>query len=379
MKKTTMLLIGGFLGAGKTTLLTRAANCLTAQGKKVGLITNDQAPDMVDTCSIQQRGLAVREVAGSCFCCNFNALIDVMESLRHEEGAEVILAESVGSCTDLSATIMQPLKDKYAQWYDLRPVSVVLDPLRLTEIYPKLSFQCLCAGAPRTRLHESAGYIVRKQMEEADILLINKKDLLSDQEREALAALLARDYPQAALFSISAAGDDGVEAWLAKILSMSGAGMRLAEVDYDIYAEGEAVLGWLNAALSLHASDGSGQWKDFSRKLMAELGAAFDREQADTGHLKLIITAASGSIRGNLIRTAARPDVRGEIPASVADVEMLINARVEMSPERLEQIVREVLAATCGQFHVNCDIRGLKSLSPGRPMPTMRYDRIIHG
>jgi G3E family GTPase len=44
-----LILVGGFLGAGKTTLLAEAAKRLAKEGKSVGLITNDQAPELVDT------------------------------------------------------------------------------------------------------------------------------------------------------------------------------------------------------------------------------------------------------------------------------------------------------------------------------------------
>ena len=48
-KKTDLVLVGGFLGAGKTSLLFEMAKRLNKQGKKVGLITNDQASELVDT------------------------------------------------------------------------------------------------------------------------------------------------------------------------------------------------------------------------------------------------------------------------------------------------------------------------------------------
>ena len=49
MKKTRLILVGGFLGAGKTTMLWETARRIMDSGKRVGLITNDQAPDLVDT------------------------------------------------------------------------------------------------------------------------------------------------------------------------------------------------------------------------------------------------------------------------------------------------------------------------------------------
>jgi G3E family GTPase len=51
--KTRIILVGGFLGAGKTTLLWESARKLTEQGKHVGLITNDQASELVDTAFLE--------------------------------------------------------------------------------------------------------------------------------------------------------------------------------------------------------------------------------------------------------------------------------------------------------------------------------------
>ena len=373
MKRPTVILIGGFLGAGKTTLLLHVAKHLAGRGKKVGLITNDQASDMVDTRLIRQHEIPVREVAGSCFCCNFNALVGATDSLRDEAAAEIILAESVGSCTDLSATIMQPMKEKLHQQYALSPVSVVVDPLRLTEIYPELSFAGLSPEARVSTLHESAGYIVRKQMEEADFLLLNKMDLLSRKELEEVTALLAKEYPQAIVLGISAVTGDGVESWLEQLFAMPKAGTHIAAVDYDIYAEGEAILGWLNAAVSLRQKSGQGKWREFCQKLMAELDGAFTGAHADTGHVKIIIANGKNSIISNLTRTAAAPGLHGDIPAAVPDVEMLINARVEMTPERLEGIVRTALSDACALLDIEATVTALKSLSPGRPEPTWRY------
>ena len=79
---TRLLLVGGFLGAGKTTLLLKAAQYLTNQGYRVGIVTNDQAEDLVDTAMVRQYDIPVMEVAGGCFCCRFPDLLASVESLR---------------------------------------------------------------------------------------------------------------------------------------------------------------------------------------------------------------------------------------------------------------------------------------------------------
>ena len=54
-----------------------------------------------------------------------------------------------------------------------------------------------------------------------------------------------------AIFTVSVKTGNGLDAWLDEVKMRSDAGKRIAEVDYDVYAEGEAVLGWLNATITL--------------------------------------------------------------------------------------------------------------------------------
>src|SRR5258708_4897538 len=102
------IMVGGFLGAGKTTTLARPPRHYMQRGLNVGIVTNDQASDLVDTNTLRSQGFDVGEVAGSCFCCNFDGLMGTIENLGHERRPDVILAEPVGSCTALAATVAPP-------------------------------------------------------------------------------------------------------------------------------------------------------------------------------------------------------------------------------------------------------------------------------
>ncbi len=109
MSAMRFVMIGGFLGAGKTTTIGRLAATYQQLGQRVGIVTNDQATDLVDTHTLRSQGFEVGEVAGACFCCNFNELTETVASLESQQRPDVILAEPVGSCTDLVATVVQPL------------------------------------------------------------------------------------------------------------------------------------------------------------------------------------------------------------------------------------------------------------------------------
>src|SRR5579872_4488117 len=104
--------LGGFLGAGKTTLILAASRILQSRGLRAAAILNDQGQNLVDTGFVAAHGIAADQVTGGCFCCRFSDLIDAAERLR-AHSPDVIFAEAVGSCTDISATTLQPLKLYY--------------------------------------------------------------------------------------------------------------------------------------------------------------------------------------------------------------------------------------------------------------------------
>ncbi|MCK5805266.1 MAG: cobalamin synthesis protein P47K [Lentisphaeria bacterium] len=363
MKTTRLILVGGFLGAGKTTLLWEGAQRLADRGQRIGLITNDQAPELVDTAFLSRDHVAVAEVSGSCFCCNFQGLLDALHTVRTAAQADVLIAEPVGSCTDLSATIVQPLKDRLSHELVIAPLSVMADPVRLADI--------LDGGT--AELHPSAAYIFRKQLEEADIIVISKTDQLTPSELIALKARMAEAYPDADLFSLSAETGEGLDEWLDAVTTQSNGGQHLVEMDYDIYAEGEAVLGWLNAAFTLNGD--MTDWNAFAESLMTSLGQQFDSMGASVGHVKILMKSDDAFLIGNLTGKIDTLGIRGTIQTA-SEVQLILNARVQMSPEALEKVVREALDSTCGE-HILATPKAWRCLSPGRPNPTHRYDHVV--
>lgn len=367
MTRTHLILVGGFLGAGKTTLLWQAAERLMADGKRVGLITNDQAPDLVDTAWLAGHGLNVSEVAGSCFCCNFDGLLDAADQIKAAGPVDVLIAEPVGSCTDLSATILQPLKDKYRQEFTLGPLSVLADSKRL---------RAVLSGEGKA-MHPSAAYIFKKQLEEADIILVHKADLIGPAQLDELKALLLKDFPHADIRAVSSKTGKGLDAWLAEALESRQSGLRIPEVDYDVYAEGEAVLGWLNAEVALAGTDCCiPDWRHYCYDLMRRLKEIFKARQAQIGHLKVLITTECGHYVANLTQLEGDVELRGEMTDVAPEAKLVVNARVEMDPALLEEIVRANIENVAG----NCaavEYRRVQSITPGRPVPTHRYGEVV--
>src|ERR1700726_3423682 len=182
MKRLRFVMIGGFLGAGKTTTMARLARTYQTLGQRIGLVTNDQAQDLVDTASLRAQGFPVEEVAGACFCCRFDDLVSKVGQLQQGERPDLILAEPVGSCTDLVATVVQPLRDLYGETFEVAPYAVLFKPSHGLRIL---------RGESGAGFSPKAAYIFRKQLEEADAVVINRIDQMSSEARQELVELTA--------------------------------------------------------------------------------------------------------------------------------------------------------------------------------------------
>ena len=366
--KARYVMIGGFLGAGKTTSILRFAEWLTARGLKVGLVTNDQAGGLVDTSLGRAHDLAVEEIAGGCFCCRFNSLLEAAEALSQQQAADVLLAEPVGSCTDLVATVSLPLEQLHGERFELAPFSVVLDPLRAARILG------IGTGA---RFSEHVEYIYRKQLEEAECIVINKIDLVDDALLAQLRQALNREFPQARVFELSAREGTGLEPWFEAMATDQSAAAAIADLDYDRYADGEALLGWLNADIRLRASEAEQGGEFEGNDLLLELLTTIRSELAAAGfeiaHLKATLSVEGDDYElaaANLVRTDDTPVLSHRLAEPVDIGRLLLNLRAEADPDLLKQAIHRSLETLADRCEVA--VNHLEHFRPGRPVPTHR-------
>lgn len=345
-----LVFVGGFLGAGKTTLIACAATILEGRGLRVAVITNDQDSGSVDAQFTAARGMQAQEIAGGCFCCRFSDLLDAADRLRAYD-PDVIFAEPVGSCIDLSATILQPLKAEHRAAYRLAPLTVLVDPVMAQQAY---------AG----ELGAEREYLFRHQIAEADVLCVTKRDRYTDT-----AAL-----PVPMDFWLSAQTGEGVEAWLEEVLATRRvAGAKLLEVDYGRYAEAEAALGWLN----FHA-DVELQQAASPAALVGPLFERLDRMFTDAGaaiaHLKVFDRTVTGYLKATICANGDEPRPEGDLMADPARKhEIAINVRAVADPVELQRLVQRALEEVKGSV----TIRHLRAFRPPPPKPEQRFDRVI--
>jgi len=353
---TRIACIGGFLGSGKTTAILQAARAFVDRGMKVGIITNDQGHQLVDTALVRSLGLHAEEIGGGCFCCRFPEFAKNAERLAKQAQADIILAEAVGSCTDLSATVCQRLRRYYSGQFTVSPLTVMVDPGRVQEMLGSFS-----------PFNEDVRYLFGKQLAEADHIILTKADLFNEGQLECLQKQIRDLVGTTHVSTMSARTGSGVEEWLNLILR-EPATERKFELDYDRYGAAEASLGWLNATLDL-AANHTFCPTDLAEAFVSVVQQVCRGQKLGIAHLKAMIVSPEGSNWIALTGTqgTAAWGQSYEIP-DCRDASMIINARVCATPEQLEHMVRESVFQVSSVRQVVSVIRHLEAFSP--PPPT---------
>lgn len=364
MNSIRFQMVGGFLGAGKTTALAGLARHYLQRGQRVALVTNDQALGLVDTHSLRSQGFAVGEVPGACFCCKFNDLVTVLGDLGEAEAPDIILAEPVGSCTDLAATVIEPLRHLYADRFRLGPLTVLLKPEHGRKIL---------GDEPGQGFSPKAAYIFLKQLEEADIVVLNKIDKLRAEQQLELRELIERRFPEKTVVPLSAKEGTGLLELIEMMEQRERTSFEPMEVDYDVYAEGEAELGWLNCQAHLQAPAGRRIAVDLLVcELVQELKQGLDQVSAEPAHVKVLAHVDGAAAVANLVGSDVEVELSLPSQAEASEVELVLNARVAGAPEILEPLVLRVLGDLVARHGLCHEVQGMQCFRPGRPVPTHR-------
>ncbi|MEO8764012.1 MAG: GTP-binding protein [Ginsengibacter sp.] len=347
-------LLSGFLGSGKTTAIHCASRILLQQGIRTGVITNDQGIKLVDGDFFKSLHIPGRQVVNGCFCCNYNDLETSIQSLIETNGTGIIFAESVGSCTDIVATVLKPLL-RFRQdamvtvstFADVRLLQMILD-----------------GGTPL--FDETVHYIYLKQLEEAGIIVINKIDLVNEEQLVVIKQLMQEKYGSKILLYQNSLNEDNIRQWLQALDNYQYAGeLPSLGIDYDTYAAGEAKLAWLDQELEIYSANNTALQQ--SEDLINSIYKKINVHQYTIGHLKFLIDRTVKISFTTNMQPAATIDI-----GPAASVELLINIRVQTEPDAIKQLVASAIKEIEMRSECKIVVISVSAFQPGYPHPAYR-------
>ncbi|PEP61755.1 MULTISPECIES: CobW family GTP-binding protein [Bacillus] len=200
MSKVEIHILGGFLGSGKSTLLQNLLLAEKKKNRKVAVLMNEIGEYSVDTDIIGKENI-LRELLKGCICCTLKDELEIqLHSLYQQERPDVIYIETTGVAHPIEVldACLSPI---LAPYLDVKSIVVVLDAMRWLN---------------RDTLSKNIQQLLNEQIKYGSHILINKSDLLKDEEKKKVLEEVAAINKHAKLYgtqycNISLEDIEGVE------------------------------------------------------------------------------------------------------------------------------------------------------------------------
>ncbi len=323
-----ILIISGFLGSGKTSILTPFVRRLNAMGKRVAVVENEIGEKGVDDVYLKEKGFYVKEIYHGCICCSLRTnLINCLLELEKEYKPELVVMEPTG--------VADPqLLLSSLSWYpgnlDSKVMVSVVDAERFEDIV------------------DLQTAIAIDGMKSADLIALNKVDLISSEHLEKLENKIRAINPEPAIQSVSAY-DEKLQEDLFTLIESTLSQAQTEENEARLVIEKKGIHPSVCSKIFEFSKEdiclSERETKKYFEDRVYKIALLLKEAGADLiGNVKLIIKSdKDGYLLISTTSFSRFPEVTGTLPAGYSKVHFNVNAMVYgIDKEILASIINQV-------------------------------------
>ena len=345
MRKFTVF--SGFLGSGKTTTMMALTRYYTAHHGKAAMISNDlgEGVTLADNRLAMLSGVNASQITDECICFCHDVLTARMNAY-YDDGCDLVVSDIPGFGVGALEHVYHGLSKDYPKQFELGPFTVLIEPQNVDLLRNEHSDAREACGDPGFAGSDMA-YILRAQLKEADLIVLNKCDLLEAAELEADREWLASHNRQANVITISAVTGKGLEE-LSQALMQGQASMQHPDIDYDDEdlqnAMDQLTEYYLEYAAQVCCNnfDGTEYLSDIAHMVQAELQAG----GYEIPHMKLLAWEPEGDFGKVDLLGVNRPiEIARRFVNPCTDIAVIMNANAACPARELDEIIQGAVKA----------------------------------
>ena len=355
---TKYMIVSGFLGSGKTTTMIAMARCINERLKAQGqdghsaIIANDLgAKNLVDADYTRTADVAINEITGDCICYVTEDLVTQIERLAND-GANIVISDIPGAGVGALDHVYLTLKEDYPGQFDLLPLTCLVDPMRLRMMLPGDARQDI-------NLPEEMRFLLNAQLLEADVIVLNKCDLIDDEEREADLDFIRRAYPDIPVMAISARTGEGIPELVDYVLSHKAtAEPRDLGLDSEEFDAAEAQMCWYNRRFFAKERDEKNiDFNAVVEDFMEAIRNGLIEAKRNVPHLKLFAAGEGDDfVKCSIVGVDYDLEFERKLDHDYTAMAIIVNARATCESETFGEIVEDAMDEIKAKYNLKCNV-----------------------
>lgn len=332
----------GFLGSGKTTAMMALTRRFNNAFGKAAMISNDLGHSgLADNKLALLGGCNASELTGNCICYQTENLVNRLEHLFGTDGCSLVLSDIPGFGVGALEHVYHRLSMDYPSQFDLAPFTVLVEP-RTAELI-------------RSGQAGDLRYIFNTQLEEADLIVLNKCDLLSPDMQEKYAEFLRQHYAAAQVLTISAKTGQGIDK-LILALTEGHASMRNPDIGYggSEFAHAMGKISEFNSQFYVQVCCNDFDGNAYLRDLALSIQEALRAVSGEIPHLKLLAWKPEGEYAKVDLLGIYRPlEMTAQFTSGCTELAVTINSSAVYRASILDRVITQAMDALAQQHRLS--------------------------